>query len=255
MTGHSGSGPAPDRDTWAEMEVRLRRDILLSLDDYGQHYAPGNLAWMGLGIGLAAPLAHTPADRSVRNWYQRRAHGRTLDHAADVVGIAGQLWVVGPVCLEALALCGMADEDYFRDGGLHEWSNRSLRAIAVGFPPVVALYGLLGSGRPDRGDSRWHPFRDIRGVSGHTFTGAVPFLTAAAMTDNPLLKVSLLAGSFATGWSRMHMDRHYLSQIALGWWMAYFAVRSVDATQDVWKSISVLPFTDAGPGIGVLFRF
>src|SRR5262245_27074369 len=39
--GQPGPGPAADRDTWAEMEVRLRRDILLSLDDYGHHYAPG----------------------------------------------------------------------------------------------------------------------------------------------------------------------------------------------------------------------
>lgn len=249
---------SPDwtHDTWAELEVRLRRDIFLSLDDYRHYYSPGNLAWVALGIGgMAAPLANTPADRSVRDWYQRRAEGGTLDRFAEVVNVSGQLWVVWPVCVEMMALAGWGDHDYCLDGGLREWSNRSLRALAVGFPPVVLLYGLLGSGRPDREDSRWRPFNDIRGVSGHTFTGAIPFLTAAAMTDNPLLKSALFAGSFATGWSRLHKDRHYLSQIALGWWLAFFAVRSVDTTQDVWKSLSLVPLTSEGPGLGVLIQY
>ena len=243
------------RDAWAEAEARLRRDFQLALDDCSFYYSPVNLAFVGLGIGLAAPLANTPADRSIRDWYQRQVQGDAWDRLADVANVGGQLWIVAPLCLEAMAWSGYADAGYFQDGGLYEWSNRSLRAIAVGFPPVVAFYGLLGSGRPDRGDSRWHPFRDIRGVSGHTFTGAVPFLTAAAMTDNLCLKAACFAGSFATGWSRLHMDRHYMSQIALGWWLAYAAVRSVDRTQESWRNISFLPAVEDGPGLGVLLRY
>jgi hypothetical protein len=121
---------------------------------------------------------------------------------------------------------------------------------------VLALYGLLGSGRPDRHDSHWHPFRDVHGISGHTFTGAIPFLTAAAMTDNPWLRGALFLGSFATGWSRIHDDRHYLSQAALGWWVAYLAVRSVDQTQDEQRSLLVAPtvFPD-GAGVAVQVRY
>src|SRR5262249_55099186 len=140
-------------------------------------------------------------------------------------------------------------------GGVYEWANRSLRAITVGFPPVVVLYGVLGSGRPDRGDSRWHPFQDIHGVSGHTFTGAVPFLTAAAMTDNLLLKAGLFAGSWLTGWSRLHNDRHYFSQIAIGWWMAYLAARCVDHTQDAHQTLTIGPTYLDGPGVAVQLRY
>ncbi len=249
------SETAAGPDLWATIETGLRRDVALALEDYGQFYSPGNLAWTGLSIGLSGVLAHTSADRSIRDWYQRRVRGGTADDLAEVVNVAGQLWVVWPVCVEAWALAGNASEDYAFAGGMFEWSNRSLRAIAVGFPPVVVLYGLLGSGRPDREDSRWHPFRDIRGVSGHTFTGAIPFLTAAAMTDDPLLKAVLFAGSTATGWSRLHKDRHYLSQIVLGWWIAYFAVRSVDRTQQKGHSLSVVPVTGEGPGLGLHFRY
>ena len=248
--------PALDRDTWSEAETRLRRDIALSRDDYAKFWSPNNLAWIGLGIGgMAAPLAHTSADRSIRDWYQRQVHSKGWDNVAQVANVAGQLWVVWPVAVELMALSGKPGEDYFLDGAMYEWSNRSLRAVTVGFPPVLALYGLLGSSRPDHGDSRWHPFRDFHGLSGHTFMGAVPFLTAAAMTDNPYLKVALFAGSTATGWSRLHKDRHYMSQIALGWWIAYFSVRSVSQTQEEWRSFSVFPVFEGGPGLGVLFRF
>jgi hypothetical protein len=112
---------------------------------------------------------------------------------------------------------------------------------------------LLGASRP-AGDSRWHPFRDVHGVSGHTFVGAVPFLTAAAMVDEPLYKVPLVLGSFLTGWARIHNDNHYFSQAALGWWIAYLSVRSVNQTQRE-RAVSFSPFTPDGPGVAVEVRY
>jgi membrane-associated phospholipid phosphatase len=239
-------------DTWEQ----LRLDINLIKEDYGNYYTGRNLGLVAAGIAVAAPVANTSADSAIRRWYQERARGESVDTLAEVINYGGQLWVLVPVGLEIAALTGWAAEDYRTDAGLYEWGNRSLRAIAVGFPPVVALYALLGSSRPDREDSRWHPFRDIHGVSGHTFMGAVPFLTAAALSDDPLLKCPLILGSFLTGWSRIHEDRHYFSQVALGWWLAYLAVRTVDRTQAARSSCTVTPtVTPDGPGIAFHFQY
>jgi hypothetical protein len=249
--------PSPEADRHhADFHDQLCADIDVARQDYCNFYSWGNLTLYGLGIGAAAPLANTSADERFRHYYQNRLHGRGTDGVANVVNYAGQLWVVAPIATELLALSGHAPEDYATDGGWFEWSNRSLRAIAVGFPPVVALYGILGSARPGLNGSHWHPFNDIHGVSGHTFIGAVPFLTAASMTDNPLLQVPLVAGSFLTGWSRIHLDRHYLSQVALGWWSAFLAVRSVNKTEAQRSSaVSFSPVTPEGPGVGVEVRY
>ncbi len=242
----------PAVDAWD----RLAHDVDLSLEDYRNYYTWGNMALVGLGIAAAAPLANTTADEHLRRWYQSRVNSSAVSRLAEVGNIGGQLWVVFPLALEGAALLGHAPEGYDTDGGLWEWSNRSLRAIAVGFPPVIAEYFLLGASRPDRGHSGWQPFQDIHGVSGHTFVGAVPFLTAAAMTDNPWIKYPLILGSFFTGWSRFHEDRHYFSQVALGWWMAYVAVRSVNETQDARGRVHITPgVMSEGPGVTLEVRY
>jgi hypothetical protein len=253
-----GSGQGTDwlKEHTGEAWNRLPHDIDLCKEDYRNYYTWGTMAGLAAGFAVAAPLANTSADQDVRHWYQKRVRSETTDEWANVMNYAGQFWVAVPVCLEAAALYGKTDENYTNDGGIYEWSNRSLRTMVVGVPPMLLMYAVLGASRPDRNDSRWHPFQDIHGVSGHTYVGAVPFLTAAAMTDDPWLKCPLVLGSFVTGWSRINNDRHYLSQAVLGWWMAYWAVRSVDQTQAGRKSLSVTPIlSDGGPGIGIQLRY
>jgi hypothetical protein len=246
--------PEPEAEA-VDFWDRLEFDLDLALNDVGNFYSWPTVGGLALGIAAAAPLANTSADRSIHRWYQDHVKTTALTTPAAVATYAGQLWVLAPLSLEAMALLGKANEDYWMDGGLYEWGNRSLRAVAVGYPPAVALYGLLGSGRPDRNDSRWHPFRYFHGVSGHTFVGAVPFLTAASMTDEPLLKAPLVLGSFLTGWARLHDDRHYFSQIALGWWIALLSVHSVSQTQQERSSLSVAPCTPDGPGVSIQVRY
>jgi hypothetical protein len=240
-----------DDDPWRF----LKHDLDLVREDYEHYYTASNLTALAVGIGLAAPLANTSADQSIRHWYQRRIRGETTDEFANFANYGGQFWVAVPASLQLAAWAGELDEDWVKDSALMEWSNRSLRSIFVGVPPMLALYAILGSHRPDRNDSHWHPFQDIHGVSGHTFMGAVPFLTAASMTDDPLLKASLAAGSFLTGWSRINNDKHYFSQVALGWWMAYLAVRSVNKTQAACANVTISPIFGDGVGVAAEVRY
>src|SRR5438067_2108758 len=215
--------PEPFEERTPGFWDRFGIDVDLARDDFRQFYSPIILGELGLGIGAAAPLANTSADRRIRRWYQERIKREWLNPVSTTVAISGQVWVVWPLWMEFKALQGGAGEDYSLDGGLYEWGNRSLRAVATGYPPVLALYGLLGASRPSANDSRWHPFQDIHGVSGHTFLGAIPFLTAAQTVEEPIYKIPFVLGSFLTGWSRIHDDRHYFPQVALGWSTAYLS--------------------------------
>src|SRR5262245_58453758 len=210
---------------------RLHSDFDLSKEDHGNFYSPRGLAALAVGLAVAAPLANTSADQDIRDWYQERIHRRGVDSFADICNYGGQAWVILPVTLELMALNGKFGEDWRSDGGILEWSNRCCRTIALGYPPIVSLYGILGAGRPKSGDSYWETFHHFHGVSGHTFIGAVPWLTAAEMSDNWLVKAPLVAGSLLTGWSRIHDDEHYTAQVVLGWWIAYLSVKAVDQTQ------------------------
>jgi membrane-associated phospholipid phosphatase len=116
----------------------------------------------------------------------------------------------------------------------------------------------LGPARPSDNSpysSHWEPFVSSHGVSGHAFVGAVPFLAAAEMTDDPLLKVGLIGLSTLPGWSRINDDAHYLSQVVLGWWLAFLSTAAVDHTEILHSRVCVVPLTDDNTvGIGLLAR-
>jgi hypothetical protein len=119
------------------------------------------------------------------------------------------------------------------------------------------LQSLLGSGRPDSGvDSDWIPFKEGHGVSGHAFIGAIPFLSAAEMVENRVLKSLLYAGSTLAGLSRVNDDQHYTSQVLLGWWIAYLAETSVDRSETHRRGLTPVPVViDGHPGVALTFMF
>jgi hypothetical protein len=228
---------------WPNRE-RLALDIDLGTEDWKHFWGWPNVA--GCRWASRLHLANTSADRDIRRWYQTRIRAVPRQPGGDRerrrTGVGR-----GADRHGAAAVLGLVEGGSPTDGGLWEWSSR--RCGRCGLPPVIALYFLLGPERPN-GDSRWQPFNDWHGVSGHTFIGAIPFLTAAAMTDDPLVKAPLVLGSFLTGWSRIHKDEHYFSQVALGWWMAYLAVLAVDQTQDGRNALTVTPtVTPEGRGV------
>lgn len=70
--------------------------------------------------------------------------------------------------------------------------------------------------------SQWHALRDNNGISGHAFMGSLPFITAAKMTQSPASKALWYAGSTIAPLSRVNDGAHYSSQVALGWWLAFW---------------------------------
>jgi hypothetical protein len=61
------------------------------------------------------------------------------------------------------------------------------------------------------------------------------------MTENPWAKGGLYFLSVLPAWARLDEDCHYLSQAALGWWMAYLACRAVNQTEHEDRQFCLIP--------------
>ncbi len=128
--------------------------------------------------------------------------------------------------------------------------------MLVGVPPLLFLQKALGSSRPNDmpPSSNWDFWADDNGASGHTFVGAVPFLVAAQLAEKPRRKAALMALSTLTGWSRINDNDHYLSQVIVGWWLAYAATQSVeDSDEDLNYEIAPIVIGDA-LGLEMIWR-
>lgn len=225
------------------------------LVDNRNFYSLGSLAVLSADLGVAASLANTPADNHLRVAYQTNvtSHGvRTFVHDFKVFG-EGTIWI--PV-YAGTAILGTFIERFPGGAVTQEWGERSFRTCLVGAVPVLSLQYLTGASRPDESSSgsKWEPFKDNNGVSGHAFIGAVPFMTAAKMTDRPLLKSALYIASAMPGISRINDDAHYTSQVLLGWGLAYLSATAVDRTQ-LSSDVAFFPMPIAnGFGMGMELR-
>jgi hypothetical protein len=247
-----------DPGLWERTRVHYGDQIHRLVNDYKNFCFSENLVDVGIVIAVAAPIANTHADQGIRNWYQRGAgngQSRGADETAKVFKQFGEYKYAIPAYV-AFSFSGNLFSDSPAMATIGEFGDCSLRALAVGAPAVGILQVGLGSDRPFTQDSRWHPFRSSHGASGHAFVGAVPFLTAASMTENRALQALFFAGSFGTAWSRIHTDDHYFSQVLLGWSIAYLAVQSVNQTECQFNRFRIIPVDiPKGVGMGVQVQF
>jgi membrane-associated phospholipid phosphatase len=226
------------------MHRRVARSVLF---DHERFYSTGCLRDLSFGLLGAWLLANSQADVTVQDWYRDRVRTPASDDLAGWVKPLGNGRIAVPALSGAL-LTGTLLERFPAGRTLSRWSGRSLRALAVGAPPLLFLQVATGGSRPREDDSRWRPFEDDNGVSGHSFVGAVPFLSAAGMTGSRPLKALLVSGSALCGLSRINDDAHYLSQAAMGWWVAYLACRSVDETERRATRLQLVPVLNS-PGL------
>ena len=198
--------------------------------DFGNFYLDrGNLTRLGIGVGVAAVFANTNIDMYIRNKYQNSTRSHVTDQATKIFNISGSevALVLAPAYLGA----------YGVGKGLHnptmvEWATNSFRATIVGGPALLVLAAATGGDRPTEGGSNWGAFNNFHGISGHTYFTAVPLITAAKMSENPYQKAALYVLSTFTGIGRINDDRHYFSQVALGWYLAYLSCAVVEKGND-----------------------
>jgi hypothetical protein len=224
--------------------------------DHANFYSWVTMRDLLLGLGGGGILANTSLDENFQNWYQDDIRSTETDNFCAFAKNFGEGQYAIPAGI-GLALMGSMC-DYTPCGDLVEdFGARSTRAYLLGAPPTLLLQFGLGASRPGETsyESQWKSFDDVNSVSGHAFVGAVPFITAAKMAENPCLKGGLYLCSTFTAWSRVNDDRHYLSQACLGWWIAYLACRAVDDTELEDKHLTISPIASPDMvGFGALYR-
>ena len=228
--------------------------------DQKHFYSTEGLILLGAGTGVAAILANTAADRAFEDFYQENVRNVGTDEFTEALHtpkFLGNGLITLPIFAGA-AVGGAVFDDSVVAGMVGEWGGRSFRAALVGGGPVLILQRVTGASRPNetRSGSHWEPFQDNNGVSGHSFMGALPFISAAKMTDEPLLKATFYIASTAAGLSRINDDGHYASQVLLGWWIAYLSCSAVDHTQNSDDQFSLVPWSlGGGNGMGIEYRW
>ncbi len=221
-------------------------------------YSPESLTLLGGGLIVGGAMANTSIDQQIHSHFQSSVRGATSDdwfetlHGSKELGngkytlpVFAAAWAVGEL---------LPDSEIAEIGG--RWGDRSLRGFLVGAPPLIVLQQFTGGSRPTEiaEGSEWHPLHDNNGISGHSFMGSLPFITAAKMTNNRGLKWIYYAGSTIAPLSRVNDNAHYPSQVALGWWMAYLAASAIQATDNPNSRWQFYPYSTSDSS-GVIAEF
>jgi hypothetical protein len=204
----------------------ISRGVEAVKTDFGNYYLDReNLTKLAMGVAGAAVFANTGMDRYIRNKYQDDLRSNGTDEATKPFNITGSeiALVLAPAYIGAYGAGKL-----FHNPTMEEWALKSFRATVVGGPALVLLAVATGGDRPTEGESNWGAFNNFHGVSGHAYFSAVPFITAAKMSENPYQKAILYGLSTFTGLSRINDDKHYFSHVAVAWYLAYLSCAVVE---------------------------
>ncbi len=234
--------PTDYERTWGKnFSLDVRNDFL-------NYFENNRLVLFGDAILIGGVLANTGLDRAFGQSWQDNSRNRIVDRTLKFPEAIGSLsYLYAPLFIASMGIGHMREETVIGNV-LYHWGYRSLRTFILGGLQQAALTNLLGGGRPcNNQDSKWQPFQYQTGVSGHAFYGAVPILTAAMMTDPPLIKGMLYVFSVLPGFARINTNKHYLSQVFLGWSLAYLSASTIydtDASRNPTFQMNILPKAD-----------
>ena len=259
-SGDGSFGAAVSREPpWAHSSYpRSSRTGYKVLEDYRNFYSCDSLTCLAAAFGAGALMANTGFDTTMQTAWQQSITPTDVGTFFSDCKPLGEgryaLPLFGIAAVTGLVLEGNPTGDV-----IGEWGSRSLRMFVVGAPPLYVLQLATGASRPVDGyGSQWHFFNDNNGVSGHAFIGAIPFLAAAEMVENPWAKGGLYVCSTFTGLSRINDNAHYPSQVFLGWYLAFASSLAINRTEmhfaDMEVRVVPLPIADLG-GMAVEARW
>ncbi len=247
------AGVIPDNNEgfWKSRWQQVRQD-------YRNLYSRSGFTRLAIGFAAGATMAHTNFDRFVTDdLFKENILGASVDEWTESLHepkIIGDGYVTIPL-FAGLSLAEPLLAGHPWGEAASTWGNRSFRTILLGGPILVVSQTLVGGSRPHEtaAGSHWTPFTDNNGVSGHSFMGAIPFLTAAQMTENRFVKALWYTGSVLPAISRINDERHYASQAFLGWYLAFVASDMVHRSDRGTRLGTLSPWI-APEGVGVLWE-
>ncbi len=236
------------------------RDRIFS--DFSNFYEKETLARFGLACLGGSILANTKMDRNFQNWYQQDVHCNFTKELSEFTKFFGEGGIFIPVTVSTALIYRFHQEKSGQTGierPIGNYFDRVARGYVVGTPTLLVGQILLGGNRPRDGSSYWQPFEgEDHGLSGHAFIGAIPFITAARMSKQIWVKGLFYGLSLLPAWSRVNDDAHFLSQSALGWYLAYLSVGAVSKTEGnkhLPKGMTLFPVLEGQfVGLGIVYR-
>ena len=192
-----------------------------SVSDLRNFYSSDNLPLFATFLGVGATMANTTMDQHLLDTLQDNITFYRSDEYREFVGefkFMGDGYSLLPLYAGSALLGKHLLGDYPVASHVGEWGERSFRAILIGTPPLLLSQRVIGASRPgETGEgSEWQFWADDNGVSGHSFMGAVPFLTAANMAERRTEKFFWITCSTLPALSRITENGHYPSQALLG---------------------------------------
>lgn len=243
-----------EKDFWSHYSEEVRAFCRNVVMDYRNYYSIKNGIRFLIAVGIAAPLANTQADMKIHEWYQDEIRSSGTDDFAAFCKNFGEGRILLPVAGGLTLLAFATDENWgWMDQVVGEYGKNLARSYLVGAIPVFVMQNLLGGDRPVEGSTNWTPFNHDHGVSGHAYVGATPFIMAAKMSDNLWAKIFFYTCSTFPAWSRVNDGMHSLSQVGLGWFMAYLACDAVMETNHTRVANYAITPIFSGDTIGVNF--
>lgn len=177
---------------------------------------------LGGAVLAAGVLAYSGADEAFESFHSRTVRSRWSDRLSHGVKFFGErFWFVNWLLVAAV-------DAWVRSSPFTRWGRHNFEAMVVGLPTLWSVQRGLGANRPSSrdGNPRWRPMNAANSASGHTFMAAIPWLTLARRTEALPVRHGARIASWATGWSRINDRKHYLSQVLLGWTIAWNAVEA-----------------------------
>lgn len=192
---------------------------------------------------VAGTLAYSGIDSAVDGFLTNNVRSKGTDRLAAILKFFGErFWFAGWLLVAGI-------DAWWRTGRFSRWGRSNFEAMVVGLPTLWTVQRGLGANRPssDDGDPRWRPLAAANSASGHTFMAAVPWLNLVRSGGLGRMRWAGYVGSWLTGWSRLNDRKHYLSQVILGWTIAWNAVNAVQEKTHPCITLESLQRTDHEP--------
>lgn len=229
---------------------------------------------LGTALGVAAVLVYSGADDRFERWHTRTFDPREgrAEAARDELRAIGEKKRANAMKTESFASSAsdrvaqvakpLGEREWFliwgglglvdwlwRSSEATRWARANFEAMCVGLPTLWTVQRVLGANRPSShdGSPRWRPFQHANAASGHAFLGAIPLWTLARRLRPQWARGAAGALGTLTGWSRINDRKHYLSQVLLGWTIAYNAVDATCPTDATCPPDATCPTDDEDP--------
>ncbi len=194
--------------------------------DYQAFYSVSTVKSLAPGFLVAGLMANTELDESIQGEIPHHDQ-RFIEHSKQVNYFGDSTRTIPslPIYLATMGIDSWLNEEPSVVG---QWGEYSLRTFLVGAPSGFLAANILGGSRPtDNRGSKWRLFDDVNSISGHSFSGAVPMINAAMLSQSIWAKSFFYGLSTLPALARVSMDRHYMSQAVLGWTFAYVSAKVV----------------------------